>query len=714
VTEWSLLLAVGIVGVLVGRAQVLDVLAPFGLAYVAACFAWKRDIAACALLGIVVGRGWLMGIEAAAIEAAMGVVFWLSAELAIGGKTAEVSPSRIVCAAVGACAAVRGITALQGGGSPYDLFLLIFEVLLVASSTVVLFTGVPQLFLRGFCVGEVDDFTAVAAAAISGALLLLGTRGFQLAGLHVSWVMAVATVFLFSSGGLWGGIGAGAAVGVTFGLAAEFDPTLAILLAASGASAGLLSQFGWWAAVVGFSVIFVMFGIISDSLILPGPWEMLIALGLYLLYPLSPKAPAAAEIAATADPGPAEDRRGRIRGLFDRLQESSRRRDSHDQTAAPEKLVSFARAFRRVAESFSEGSETDDDIVIRRDRTAQLVEEIGRRVCGTCDSYSECWQNQFLGTYHLLSELLACFEMAGERSLEKRCSELRQRCGSRTDEVLEVARYTWQIQRMGIKWASQFAEARDLAATQLRGLADIMEDFAANGEGDRHQNASNGRRLCYQAGVAQVAQGGSGSSGDSHLIRRLGGTELVVLLSDGMGSGDRARRESRAALSLLEELMQLGLDRGVALRTVNSVLLLRSSEDTCATVDMMSLDLVRGEAEFTKIGAAPTFIKRSGEVISIPSQSVPIGILDELALDTTQMCLDDGDLVVMVTDGVMDALGSLTETDKTRWIRRFLRSERFDDPEDLATSLVARTASLCPDGFPDDMSAIAIELRDRT
>lgn len=144
-------------------------------------------------------------------------------------------------------------------------------------------------------------------------------------------------------------------------------------------------------------------------------------------------------------------------------------------------------------------------------------------------------------------------------------------------------------------------------------------------------------------------------SGDSFSLAEMPDGRAVVLLSDGMGTGPRASLESGATVSMLEELMQAGLDREFAVKTVNSVLLLRSPEEVFATVDLLEIDRYSGLTEFVKIGAAPGFIKRGREISVVSSSTLPIGILSSVEAEVATRMLRPGDVIVMATDGLTTA-----------------------------------------------------------
>ena len=59
-------------------------------------------------------------------------------------------------------------------------------------------------------------------------------------------------------------------------------------------------------------------------------------------------------------------------------------------------------------------------------------------------------------------------------------------------------------------------------------------------------------------GVAKIGKGCSQISGDSFSMMELPGGQKSAVLSDGMGAGEKAKKESQMVLDLLEELLEAG------------------------------------------------------------------------------------------------------------------------------------------------------------
>jgi len=161
------------------------------------------------------------------------------------------------------------------------------------------------------------------------------------------------------------------------------------------------------------------------------------------------------------------------------------------------------------------------------------------------------------------------------------------------------------------------------------------------------------RILTVEASAMQWAA--SGDCGDSCLRLSLGNKGYLMAISDGMGVGEAAARESRRVLKLVEEFYRAGFEEEVIFRTINQMLLLRPSGETFATVDLCLLDLVTAKAHFIKLGAAPSYLVRDGHAVTITGPSLPIGIVEEMRPASVTWDLVPGDLVVLCSDGLSGA-----------------------------------------------------------
>ena len=201
-------------------------------------------------------------------------------------------------------------------------------------------------------------------------------------------------------------------------------------------------------------------------------------------------------------------------------------------------------------------------------------------------------------------------------------------------------------------------------------------------------------------------------SGDTYSVTRLKEGKMALMLSDGMGSGSGAASDSAMTVRFLERLLTAGFDVDVAVKTVNSLLMLRTTEETFATVDMAIIDMYTGETEFLKIGSAPSFIKRVREVTPIQSASLPIGILHHVEIEPVRVTLAGGDIIVMVSDGVADV--NHKNAGKENWIVNVLRRADSVNPQDIADCLLKQAQSMAGEKRRDDMTVLVARMVEQT
>ena len=157
-------------------------------------------------------------------------------------------------------------------------------------------------------------------------------------------------------------------------------------------------------------------------------------------------------------------------------------------------------------------------------------------------------------------------------------------------------------------------------------------------------------------GIAAEKKNGSFISGDSYAFFALDDGNYHICLSDGMGSGSDANRESEMVVDLLQKFIEAGFRKEIAIKLMNSAMVLQGEENTYSTLDYAMIDLYTGNLELIKIGGAATFIKHGEEVECIDDATLPAGADVRMEVESTKKQLRSGDFVVMVTDGVIEYL----------------------------------------------------------
>lgn len=208
-----------------------------------------------------------------------------------------------------------------------------------------------------------------------------------------------------------------------------------------------------------------------------------------------------------------------------------------------------------------------------------------------------------------------------------------------------------------------------------------------------------GRRqpsLDAEAGAAAAAMAQSPANGDAMAIQR-SGAELLLILSDGMGSGRAAHAESAKAVELYGELMALGFDEKQAVRSVNEILFSLDTAELYATLDAVRVNLISGEATILKQSAPPAFLIRGGRIAALHAEAPPLGILQETSVGLCRARLCAGDTLVLMTDGLSDALGA------ELYAAMYDIAQAKASPGEAARELIRRAGGI---SARDDMSAI--------
>lgn len=173
-----------------------------------------------------------------------------------------------------------------------------------------------------------------------------------------------------------------------------------------------------------------------------------------------------------------------------------------------------------------------------------------------------------------------------------------------------------------------------------------------------------------------------------------------AILCDGMGSGPAAGEDSRVTLDILEQLLRAGVTEENALGTLDRAMALRGEgEGGFAALDLLTVDLLSGEASLYKLGAPGSYLKRGGTVVKLAAQGLPAGLEPEKRrLKKLSFRVSPGDELVLVTDGV------LTGAEDEAWLKAALAEFDSDSAEEFARRVVDHSAGA------DDRTALALRV----
>lgn len=210
---------------------------------------------------------------------------------------------------------------------------------------------------------------------------------------------------------------------------------------------------------------------------------------------------------------------------------------------------------------------------------------------------------------------------------------------------------------------------------------------------------------CFEVEIAssQHVCGDGQLCGDHFRYFQDGSGRMIAIISDGMGTGGRAAVDGGMASSIMEKLIKAGLGFDCSLKVVNAALMVKSGDESLATLDVISIDLYNGLTDFMKAGAAISFLKKGGDMYRVETPSLPVGILPQVEFTYTEDCLGEDDIIVMLSDGAI-ATGE-------DWIERIISTWGDRSMQELADTINDEATARRSDGHDDDITVIAMQIK---
>lgn len=763
--RWILMFSA--MGFLLGRATILNELAPFAAAYFAVISFLRRDLMLPVAASVLLGSLFAPSQAFLVIGGELLLFFLIHRGLSAYGKLDLSFTPLMVFVSVFMVNLFRVV--IGPSFTWYSVLMMTTDAILSFMLTLVFIQAIP-LLTHSKRTGQLKN-EEILCLIILLASMMTGAVGWNLQGLSVDHILSRYLILVFA---LVGGAPLGASVGVITGLILSLADMGAVLqmslLGFSGLLAGMLRDGRKPAVALGMLLGSSILSVYMDGSgdVMRSTWESSAAILLFLLTPKSLYLRIGRYI-----PGTQEHARSQ--------HEYAKR--IRDLTA--ERVSQFSEVFRQLARSFQqvsarEGTAGDGEM-------GHFMNAVAESTCASCFKREQCWDKKFMQTYQYMTEMMSSIEENPDLQPQDMPAHWSRTC-AKTDAVLHVMKQQYGLHQHNIQWKRQIYDSRLLVAEQLSGVSQVMDDLAKeikrenramHRQEDQIREALEqlGLSICgieivsldagqveieiihaytkgydecrkiiapllsdildehitvlqeapahakqglttvtfgsaktyeVSTGVSYTAKGGHLLSGDSFSSLELGNGTFAVSLSDGMGNGERARQESSTALNILEQLLQSGMDERLAVKSVNSVLMLRSPEEMYATVDMALIDQYSAKTTFMKIGSTPSFIKRGKEVIPISASNLPIGIIQDIDIDLITVQLQAGDILIMMTDGVYDAPGHAVN--KELWMKRLILELEDDTPQEMADALLDKVLREQQHQIHDDMTVVVSQV----
>lgn len=677
VSEW-LTSPVGPIGLglalALGQARILGAPAVVAISYYAALtglgFRWLPMVA-CTLLASF----GLMAPSYSEIYSLMGALMIVHL---LAAACQRLPFRRAVQAGVLALVGIVANALLQTIGTGTVPFVSMLPSALLGLLVAVVMAPGPQAIRRGrpLALEEQVALATIGLAAFGGALSLpaIGT-----------WVAAAVGAFVLVQAAMKAGHAGGAVAGAVLGVACFlFGNTamsqilgLAFAFMVSGLVAGIFRSLGRWSVVIAAALCSALvLGELAPDLI-----GYLFAIGGGALL----GGLVVTDLSLLPAPSPRQDERAAA------------------HTHPRQRIMELARLFASMRKSFDEVA-AHAPVDAASSGLTQSLASVHDAVCKSCALQHLCWEQDVFRTYQGLQRLWDGLESGSGDQLRGAQQDFSRRCVS-AEQIVSSLGVQYERRQTERAWSLRLAEGRYVMAEYMQQIGHLLSRLGDDLGADR-ERPQGVAHLGIETHVTSAAKGEV--SGDGILNTPLPDGRHLIMLSDGMGFGEEAAVQSRQALRLVHQLLAAGFSSEVAVQTVNAVLLLRSPEETFATIDLVLIDLVTGRTEITKVGAPPTLLKRGKEVLRIAGSTAPVGIVGGIRPESQVRYLRPGDCLVMCTDGLWDRLEKASE--RRHWLEESLRRAQSVNPAALAESLLGVAV---PDGeaAPDDVTVVVINVQ---
>lgn len=752
-----------VAGLLISRVYldmtfgVVQVLAPFGLAYLIAITNYERKYILSSSLGVIVGYITLFN-----------KVSNFSAYIIISTIVTIISMSKPNKKARNIASFIIVFSGLFVYGVLVGSSDIILHLIGAISVTALVF---PIYYVVSYtlkCIEEINtqhffSIDEIVSIELFICLLIVGIGTLSLNDIsfrNIAAILFIIALAFISDTNM--GAGAGITMGIILGFATGNLMESIAIYGACGLVAGIFRESGKLFTALSFNIIFVIVTLYSGVFNNISFIEALVGTGIFLLIPKKIYNKISLEI-----------NKDKKVGHFSEV------RFAEIKDELTERLKDFTEVLSIMGKSLN-NLVGNDKLAIKNKGNA-LVENLSDRTCSDCDMRYMCWKRELHQTYNAFSDLIRNYENnsgAFPHELEKKCikkyalvknledimniymvnetlksrlgegrkilsnhinnmsvtiSEIVDEFGNELHLCTDVEK---SIKKSLLKYGINFGSlicyndknGRIKIKMQMENcmgsqtciktvLPIISETIGKNMSiGSEGCNINSKNNMCeivieeapkyhINSHVAVATKEGEKFTGDSYSYGRTKDGNYITVISDGMGSGPEAGLESKVSVEIIEKFMEVGFDEKIAIDAVNAIMSIKFSEDEkFSTLDMNKIDLYTGNAKFMKVGAIESFIKRGNKVEVINSNTLPFGVLEEPDVDTVEKQVSNGDVIVSISDGILDVKndGSFDTT----WLIEFLKNTKYRQPKDLSIAILEKAKELSGGKAKDDMTVV--------
>lgn len=385
-----------------------------------------------------------------------------------------------------------------------------------------------------------------------------------------------------------------------------------------------------------------------------------------------------------------------------------------------ERIGECASAFRKVEQSFLNYEQQNNPDILTEWGESLAAYRVYQGVHSKMDENRRALMQQMGAMAKLLTDMVREFQKAPDVSTEEKKKVLKaiKRAGFSVKDV-NLWKDIKGHKNIIFLGKTRRGNGRECFVALLEELKDELQvSFRlvdAKDSGYYYKSGNNYERIELMeepkfqglTGMARVAKSGEATCGDNYSFLHLSTGEIMMILSDGMGSGELAGADSECMVEVLEHLIEAGFQNKTALSLLNALFVMSYQDQNLTTLDVANVDLYSGTLQLMKHGGAATFLKRGDQVELIYGERLPIGAMLTFDYEKEDALyqLEDEDLIILVTDGILDAFPG---DDKESYVINILLNCHSTNPNDIAGKILMGALENCGHIAMDDMSVLVL------
>lgn len=205
--------------------------------------------------------------------------------------------------------------------------------------------------------------------------------------------------------------------------------------------------------------------------------------------------------------------------------------------------------------------------------------------------------------------------------------------------------------------------------------------------------------------VSYVGKDGNKISGDSYIYENFTNGQTFIAISDGMGNGELAHKESSEALKILKCLLSFNIPIKTAIQTLQQLKQHSNANERFFSLDICMIDRERQRATFYKKGATPTFLVRNHQIELINLAQLPVGVMSDQEVDHVTLSLEEDDVLLMCSDGIVEQYPDIKE------LEQVILNQMGISPKNIAKNILQATVSKHKGKIKDDMMVLVVEYK---